>query len=36
MFLNIIMTLKQGIININGRNQTNRDKKIELIIFRTV
>ena len=33
MFLIIIMSLKQRIININGRNQTNRDKKSNLLFL---
>ena len=34
MFLNMIMSIKQQIININGRrSQTNRDQKSKLLFL---
>ena len=31
MILDLIMSIKQQIININGKSQTNRDKKSNLL-----
>ena len=33
MFLDMIMSIKQQIININKKSQTNRDQKLDLLFL---
>ena len=33
MFLDMIMSIKQQIININTKSQTNRDQKLDLLFL---
>ena len=33
MFLDMIMSIKQKIININGRSKTSRDQKLNLLFL---
>ena len=33
MFLDMIMSIKQQITNVNGKSQTNRDQKLNLLFL---